>query len=93
MKNMDTAVKQALDSALTCAGLSKEECRCVAHAYEDGYDHFVVHTLLQEYEFYVDAASGEVPGISMIPFTDPDVFDYGPARRLAKGSNESRKIA
>ncbi len=59
--------KQALRAAYLSAGIENDGPVCLAGRYDGGFYHFVVRTLFLRYEFYVDAANGEVPGISTEP--------------------------
>ncbi len=67
--NMYTAA-EALQSALEYAGIAADENRCLLARYDGGLYHILVRTLYQKYEFYVDAESGEVLGISAEPSLD-----------------------
>ena len=60
---------QALRSAIAYAELKNAEPRCTSGSYADGLFHFIVTTLYLRYEFYVDAVSGEVLGISTEPLS------------------------
>ncbi len=60
---------QALQSAIAYAEIKNDEPRCASGSLADGVYHFIVTTLYLRYEFYVDAVSGEVLGISTEPLS------------------------
>lgn len=62
--------EQALHNALLCAGIENEEFDCLFKHFEEGLYHFLVRSFWMEYEFYVEAGSGEVLGIQ----TEPQVY-------------------
>ena len=70
---MNNALKltadQALRSAIAYADIKNDELVCTSGSFADGLYHFLVTTLYMRYEFYVDAASGEVPGFSTEPLS------------------------
>ena len=59
--------EQALQNALICAGIEKEECDILLQGCEDGLYHFQLRTFWMNYEFYVEAGTGEVLGIQTEP--------------------------
>ena len=75
--------EQALRKALICAGIEKEELACLLQEHEEGLYHFQVRSCWMEYEFYVEAASGEVLGMQTAPLSYREVLDLcenaGPA--------------
>ena len=60
---------QALQSAIAYAEIKNDEPRCASGSFAYGVYHFIVTTLYLRYEFYVDAVSGEVLGISTEPLS------------------------
>ena len=72
MKNAYITKSEALENALASAGLTREECRCPVNRLENEFYYITVYTLFQKYEFYVDALTGEVPGMSSEPMLSPD---------------------
>ncbi len=64
--------EQAMQFALTSANIENDEPVCQTSRYDEGLYHFVLQTLCLRYEFYVDAANGEVLGISTepLPYTE-----------------------
>ncbi len=66
--------ERALQQALVYADIQNDEPRCLYSRYADGLYHFVVSTFSLKYEFYVDAETGEVPGISMEPLAYPEIL-------------------
>ena len=70
---MNNTIKLTPDQALQCviayAELKNDEPVCTSCSFTDGLFHFIVTTLYLRYEFYVDAVSGEVLGISTEPLS------------------------
>ena len=66
---------QALQSAIAYAEIKNDEPRCASGSFADGVYHFIVTTLYLRYEFYVDAVSGEVLGISTEPLSYPEALN------------------
>ncbi len=66
---MKLTTDQALQSAIAYAEIKNDEPRCTSGSFADGIYHFIVTTLYLRYEFYVDAVSGEVLGISTEPLS------------------------
>lgn len=68
MNNMNSiSTEKALGIALAYAGIRNGEYRCLSAGCDGGFFRIVVRTPELKYEFYVDAADGEVAGIDMIP--------------------------
>lgn len=63
----NTTSVQALHNALIYAGIENNEFDCPFERYEDGLFHFLVRTFWMEYEFFVEANTGEVLGINTEP--------------------------
>ena len=59
--------EQAMHNALVYGGIENEDFECLFKQYEDGLYHFLVHTTWMQYEFYVEAGTGEVLGIQTEP--------------------------
>lgn len=59
--------KQALYIALNDVGITESESICLFNQYDNGLYHVLVKTAYMKYEFYVDAANGEVLGLDMEP--------------------------
>lgn len=68
MKNINS--KTALNNALTSVGINDGNYCCEYICLEDNCYRLIVSTLMLRYEFYVDAASGEVLGIDTEPMID-----------------------
>ena len=66
---------QALQSAIAYAEIENDEPRCASGSFAGGLYHFIVTTLYLRYEFYVDAVSGEVLGISTEPLSYPEALN------------------
>ena len=76
MMNLTYTANEALRSAMEYAQLTTEDIRVMKLAATDGLYEIVLRTLSQMYEFYVDAASGEVLGINAEPALDHEaVYD------------------
>lgn len=76
MMNLTYTANEALRSAMEYAQLTTEDIRVMKLAATDGLYEIVLRTLSQMYEFYVDAASGEVLGINAEPALDLEaVYD------------------
>lgn len=58
---------QALQFALIYADIDRDELCRLSSRYDEGLYNFVVCTPCLKYEFYVDAANGEVVGINTEP--------------------------
>ena len=67
--------EQALQLALACVNLSNDEFCCLSSQYNQGLYNFVLRTLCLRYEFYVDAAKGEVLGINTEPFSSMEAMN------------------
>ena len=67
----DLTQEQAMRHALIFADIEDDEPACMSSRYEEGLYHFVLNTPYMKYEFYVDAADGEVMGIG----TEPVPYD------------------
>ncbi len=67
MNKMNITTEKALGIALAYAGIENGEYRCLAGGCDNGIFRFVIRTPELKYEFYVDAADGEVLGIDTIP--------------------------
>jgi len=67
--------EQALQRALIYADIKNDEPFCLSRTYADELYHFVVRTFYMRYEFYVDAVSGEVLGISTEPLSYAAALD------------------
>lgn len=68
MKNINS--KTALNNALTSVGINDGNYCCEYICLEGGCYRLIVSTLMLRYEFYVDAATGEVLGIDTEPMID-----------------------
>lgn len=66
--------EQALQLALACTDLKNDEFCCLSSRYSQGLYSFVLCTLCLKYEFYVDAAKGEVLGINTEPFSSMEAL-------------------
>ena len=66
---------QALQSAIAYAEIENDEPRCASGSFAGGLYHFIVTTQYLRYEFYVDAVSGEVLGISTEPLSYPETLN------------------
>ena len=70
---MNKTIKLTQDEALRCAiiytNIGNDEPVCISGNLADGLFHFIVTTLYLRYEFYVDAVSGEILGISTEPLS------------------------
>ncbi len=66
--------EKALYNALRYAGIENEEIDCLLKRYEDGLYHFLVRTGYVRYEFYVEAGSGTVLGITSEPLSYGEVL-------------------
>ena len=76
---MNNTIKLTPDQALRCAiayaELKNDEPVCTSCGFADGLFRFIVTTLYLRYEFYVDAVSGEVLGISTEPLSYPEALN------------------
>ena len=70
--NKNLTPEQAKRFALVYADIENDEPVCLTSRYAEGLYSFVMCTLYMRCEFYVDAANGEVLGISTepIPYTE-----------------------
>ena len=68
--------EQALRAALEYADLSSTDSKCLLSFCSDGLYQLVVYTPYLKYEFYVDALSGEVLGIDMMPLPYPKMLCF-----------------
>lgn len=68
MKNINS--KTALNNALTSVGINDGNYCCEYICLEGSCYRLIVSTLMLRYEFYVDAATGEVLGIDTAPMID-----------------------
>ena len=59
--------KQDMQAVLAFANIENDEPVCQTIRYDEGLYYLVLRTLCLRYEFYVDAANGEVLGISTEP--------------------------
>ncbi len=59
--------EQALNIALTYAGIENNDFRCLGNSYCGGFYQIAVRTPYLKYEFFVDAVNGEVAGIDTQP--------------------------
>ncbi len=73
-KNIILTKEQALKLAVDYARIANDNPRCLSVRFAQGLYAFLVETDYMRYEFYVDAAEGDIPGFSaeplMIPGTD-----------------------
>ncbi len=72
----DMTKEQALRIALTYAGIENNDFRCLGNSYCGGFYQIAVRTPYLKYEFFVDAASGEVAGIDMEPVPYPEALCF-----------------
>ena len=76
---MNNTIKLTPDQALRCAiayaELKNNEPVCTSCSFTDGLFRFSVTTLYLRYEFYVDAVSGEILGISTEPLSYPETLN------------------
>ena len=79
--------EQALNIALTYAGIENSEYHCLSNEYDGGFFRIAVWTPYLKYEFFVDAASGDVAGIA----TEP--VPYQEALHFSAGGEEDPSIA
>lgn len=70
MIDLTYTANEALRSAMEYAQLATEDVRVAKLAAKDGLYEITLHTPYQMYEFYVDAATGEVLGINAVPSLD-----------------------
>lgn len=70
MMNYADTASGALHSAMEYAQLMTEDVRVTKLAVKDGLYEIALLTLCQRYEFYVDAANGEVLGVNAGPTLD-----------------------
>lgn len=76
MKTMNTLTpEQAMRYALIAADIEEEKPVCLASRYAEGLYHFVLCTPYVRYEFYVDAANGEVLGVGTEPLPHAAALD------------------
>ena len=76
MINLTYTANEALRSAIDYAQLTTENIRVTKLAVKDGLYEIALRTLCQMYEFYVDAANGEVLGVNVEPALDLEaVYD------------------
>ena len=68
--------EQALNIALTYAGIENNEPHCLSNVFRSGFYQVAVRTPYLKYEFFVDAASGEVAGIDMEPVPYPEALCF-----------------
>ena len=68
MKNINS--KSALNNALTSVGITDGNYCCEYVCLENGCYRLIVSTIMLRYEFYVDAATGEVLGTNTEPVID-----------------------
>ena len=73
-KMLNLTPEQALQNALAYADIKNNESICLPGCCADGLYHFIVYTLCLRYEFYVDAANGDVLGIDTEPLPDAEGF-------------------
>ena len=59
--------EQALQSAIAYAGIDARDAYCLSSSCQEGLYHLKLWTPYLRYEFYVNALTGEVPGIDMEP--------------------------
>ncbi len=59
--------EQALNIALTYAGIENSEYHCLSNEYDGGFFRIAVWTPYLKYEFFVDAENGETAGIDTEP--------------------------
>lgn len=84
MKTTTYTAHAALTAAVTSVGLRGEEYRVVHTSLCDGLYAFTLQTPYQCWEFYVDAATGEVLGCSSEPLTDLEmIYESGEREHLA----------
>ena len=57
--------EQALNIALTYAGIENNEPHCLSNVFRSGFYQVAVWTPYLKYEFFVDAVSGDVAGIAI----------------------------
>ena len=67
--------EQAMQLALNYANIRNDEPLCLSMRYAEGLYSFVFYTLHMRYEFYVDAANGEVLGIDTEPLLYAEALD------------------
>lgn len=76
MINLTYTANEALRSAMEYARLTTEDVRVTKLTAKDGLYEITLRTLCQMYEFYVDAANGEVLGVNAEPALDLEaVYD------------------
>ena len=59
--------EQALNIALTYAGIENNEPHCLSNVFRSGFYQVAVWTPYLKYEFFVDAENGETAGIDTEP--------------------------
>lgn len=69
MRKPQITISEAIRIAFSYSRLEYDEPYCVSAIYEDHYIALVVFTLFQQYEYYVDAVSGEVIGVMSEPLS------------------------
>lgn len=71
--------EQALNIALTYAGIENNEPHCLSNVFLSGFYQVAVWTPYLKYEFFVDAASGDVAGIATepVPYQEALHFSAG----------------
>ena len=79
--------EQALNIALTYAGIENNEPHCLSNVFRSGFYQVAVWTPYLKYEFFVDAVSGDVAGIAMEP------VPYQEALHFSAGGEEDPSIA
>ena len=67
--------EQAMRYALIAADIEEEKPLCLASRYAEGLYHFVLCTAYVKYEFYVDAANGEVLGVGTEPLPHAEALN------------------
>lgn len=73
--NKNLTPEQAMRFALVYAELENDGPVCLSGRYAEGLYHFVFRTLCLRYEFYVDAANGEVLGVGTEPIPYAEALD------------------
>ena len=68
--------EQALNIALTYAGIENNEPHCLSNVCRSGFYQIAVRTPYLKYEFYVDAVNGEVAGIDTEPVPYPEALCF-----------------
>ena len=85
--NKNLTPEQAMQFARSFANIDNDEFVCLTSRYAEGLYHFVLCTLCLQYEFYVDAANGEVLGV------DTEPLPYAEALNLCNGEGSLPSVA